>query len=63
MLCGHIWKGSMSDEESPTMRIPPEFDVWITNIMEEFEKKRGFKPSRADILKNIVKQFKGQFIV
>ena len=53
----------MSDEESPTMRIPLEFDGWITNIMEEFEKKRGFKPSRADILKNIVKQFKGQFIV
>ena len=55
----------MSDEnlDSSTMRIPIEFEGWIKDIQKEFEKKRGFIPSKADILKNIVKQFRGQFIV
>jgi len=42
---------------------PKIFDDWIKEIQQEFTKKRGFSPDKTDIKRNIVRQFKGQFIV
>jgi hypothetical protein len=46
-----------------TVRIPIEFIEWVKVIQDEFEKVRGFRPSQMDVLKNMVSQFKGKFIV
>ena len=51
------------EKKNESVRVPVEFDNWITEIQKEFEKKRGFSPTKPDIIRNIVKQFKGQFIV
>jgi hypothetical protein len=53
----------MGEEEGSVYRVPIEFDNWINKIIQEFEKTRGFRPSKADILRNILKQFEGKFIV
>lgn len=60
-----IVMNNMGEENNTTIsvRIPEELNIWIEDIQKEFETKRGFQPSKADILKNIVKQFRGKFIV
>jgi len=51
------------NKEAKTMRVSGEFIDWVRKIQDEFEKKRGFRPSDSDITTNIKKQFTGQFIV
>ena len=54
----------MSEEtETESVRVPTELNDWIKEIQLEFEKKRGFTPPKPDVIRNIVKQFKGRFIV
>lgn len=53
----------MEEEKSSVIRISIEFREWLDQIKEEFEKRRGFRPSDTDICTNIKRQFKGKFIV
>jgi hypothetical protein len=45
------------------IRCPEEFNNWIETIRKEFKLIRGFEPTKKDLIRNIVKQFKGKFIV
>jgi DNA-binding ferritin-like protein (Dps family) len=44
-------------------KLPEEFDEWLEEIEKEWESIKGFKINRTDILRNMVKQFKGKFII
>lgn len=50
-------------KKSTVARPSLEFSQWVERIMQEFEKKRGFRPSYADITTDIKRQFQGQFQV
>ena len=50
-------------EETISVKIPKDMDDWIKDIQKEFKARKGFCPSKTDILKNIVIQFRGKFIV
>jgi hypothetical protein len=50
-------------KESESVRVPSELNIWVEEIQKEFQKLRGFTPNKPDIIRNIVKQFKGKFIV
>lgn len=56
-------KEELINNESDIIRCPKEFSLWLLAIQKEFNDRRGFFPSKMDIMKNIVKQFKGKFIV
>jgi len=52
-----------TEEGTVIMRVPVELEKWVEDIQAEFEKIRGFKPNKPDVVKNILKQFRGKFIV
>jgi hypothetical protein len=43
--------------------IPIEFQEWLSEIAKNWETSKGFKINNVDILKSMVKQFKGKFII
>jgi DNA replication initiation complex subunit (GINS family) len=51
------------NKDKKVMRVDPEFYEWVELIIEEFEKKRGFRPTHADVTVNIKRQFQGFFQV
>jgi DNA replication initiation complex subunit (GINS family) len=51
------------NKKQPIMRVDKEFYEWVELIIKEFEKKRGFRPTHADVTINIKRQFQGMFQV
>jgi len=46
-----------------TQKLPDEFVEWLEEIEKEWMAIKGFEIHRTDILRNMVKQFKGKFII
>jgi len=50
-------------KDGKVIRVSLEFYEWVQKISDEFEKKRGFRPSDSSITTDIKRQFQGFFQV